>query len=49
VKREELLELLAPYNPWWAGKAGWRRELPDYRRPIVRELLAADACLRLSA
>jgi hypothetical protein len=40
VKREQLLELLAPYNPWWTEKADWRSSLPEYQRPIVRELLA---------
>jgi len=40
VKREQLLELLAPYNPWWKITTDWRSNLPDYRRPIVDELLA---------
>ncbi len=38
---KDLLTLLTPYNPWWARPGGeWRRDLPDYQRPVVRELLA---------
>ena len=43
MKREQLLELLAPYNPWWKTTSDWRSNLPDYRRPIVDELLARGA------
>jgi len=35
--------MLAPYNPWWRGKeatANWERSLPDYRRPVVADVLA---------
>lgn len=38
---KDLLTLLNPYNPWWAVPAGeWRANLPEYQRPVVRELLA---------
>ena len=40
MKREQLLELLAPYNPWWKATTDWRSNLPGYQRPIVDELLA---------
>jgi hypothetical protein len=40
MKREQLLELLAPYNPWWKATTDWQSNLPGYRRPIVDELLA---------
>jgi predicted AAA+ superfamily ATPase len=32
--------LLLPYNPWWVGDTRWQGELPEYRRPIVREVLS---------
>ncbi len=29
------------YNPWWDNSLGqWRKDLPDYRRPIVKEILS---------
>jgi len=31
--------VLAPYNPWWTTD-GWDALLPEYRRPIVGEVLA---------
>lgn len=32
--------LLNLYNPWWGEpKGNWRDILPDYRRPIVRDIL----------
>lgn len=38
---KDLLTLLTPYNPWWTAPAGeWRTGLPDYQRPVVRDLLA---------
>lgn len=36
---KRLEAVLADYNPWW--KAGdWDADLPDYRRPIVAEVLS---------
>jgi len=33
--------LLKLYNPWWeAPQGGWRRDLSDYRRPIVKDILS---------
>jgi predicted AAA+ superfamily ATPase len=33
--------LLTPYNPWRVAPGGeWRTGLPEYQRPVVRELLA---------
>ncbi|MFZ5863735.1 MAG: ATP-binding protein [Nitrospirota bacterium] len=38
---KDLETLLAPYNPWWVEPRGvWRDNLPEYQRPVVRELLA---------
>ena len=39
---KDLLTLLTPYNPWWTAAPGgeWRGNLPEYQRPVVRELLA---------
>jgi len=35
-----LKNLLRLYNPWWAEPQGhWRDDLPDYRRPIVQDML----------
>jgi len=35
-----LENLLKLYNPWWDEPKGlWREDLPDYRRPIVKEIL----------
>ena len=31
--------ILAPYNPWWNRDNDWRAELPQYRRPIVDQVL----------
>ena len=31
--------VLASYNPWWTT-SGWDATLPDYRRPIVADILA---------
>ncbi len=36
----QLQLLLEPYNPWWLGGIDWEKELPDYERPIVAEVLA---------
>jgi len=35
---QELERVLDPYNPWWRGDAE-PEDLPDYRRPIVGEVL----------
>jgi len=36
-----LESLLKLYNPWWANPAGlWRNDLPDYCRPVVKEILS---------
>ncbi len=33
--------LLKLYNPWWDDRQGhWREDLPDYKRPVVRELIS---------
>lgn len=38
---KNLEHLLKLYNPWWENRQGhWRRDLPDYRRPIVKEILS---------
>ena len=35
--RENLLKI---YNPWWDDTRGpWRDDLPDYERPIVKDVL----------
>jgi len=31
--------ILTPYNPWWGQDPIWRNELPDYQRPIVRQVI----------
>jgi predicted AAA+ superfamily ATPase len=39
----QLTEMLAPYNPWWGGEesiSSLENSLPDYRRPVVEEVLA---------
>jgi len=42
VERRQLDNLLAPYNPWWVSATGWEQDLdlPDYERPVVRDVLA---------
>jgi uncharacterized protein len=36
-----LEHLLKLYNPWWDNPQGqWRKDLPGYRRPIVKEILS---------
>ncbi len=40
---QQLAAMLAPYNPWWAGDdaiVAWEQALPDYRRPVVGEVLS---------
>lgn len=38
---KNLEHILTLYNPWWHSPLGhWRRDLPDYRRPIVKEILS---------
>lgn len=38
---KNLEHLLKLYNPWWDNPHGpWRKGLPDYKRPIVLEILA---------
>ncbi|MDI6687503.1 MAG: AAA family ATPase [Desulfobacterales bacterium] len=33
--------ILKLYNPWWEDARGdWRKDLPDYRRPVVNEILS---------
>lgn len=39
LDRTQLEKLLAPYNPWWWHSTHWEKLLPDYRRPIVTEIL----------
>jgi uncharacterized protein len=37
-KLEQVLQL---YNPWWEDAKGrWREDIPEYRRPVVREMLS---------
>jgi predicted AAA+ superfamily ATPase len=39
---QRLAAMLAPYNPWWAGDetlVAWEKTVPDYRRPVVGEVL----------
>jgi len=38
IKR--LRSLLDPYNPWWMPGSKWEEDLPDYRRPVVADVLA---------
>lgn len=40
MDREHLEILLKPYNPWWDAAIPWERDLPEYRRPVVDEVLA---------
>ncbi len=43
VDDQQLAAMLAPYNPWWGSDeatAAWERALPDYRRPVVGEVIA---------
>lgn len=38
-----LEKMLAPYNPWWGTREAmsrWETALPDYQRPVVRDLLS---------
>lgn len=37
---QQLDRLLLPYNPWWVSAGKWEEDLPDYRRPIVNDVLA---------
>ena len=40
---QQLSAMLAPYNPWWAGESAittWEQALPEYRRPVVGEVIA---------
>jgi hypothetical protein len=38
---KNIMNLLSIYNPWWDDARGhWRGDIPDYHRPIVREVLA---------
>jgi predicted AAA+ superfamily ATPase len=38
---KNLDHLLKLYNPWWENPQGhWHKDLPDYRRPIVTEILS---------
>jgi len=40
VEDFDLEGLLRLYNPWWEHPQGdWRRALPDFRRPVVGEIL----------
>lgn len=40
MSNKDLENLLKLYNPWWDNPKGfWRGDLPDYQRPIVREIL----------
>lgn len=40
MKHSPIDTMLAPYNPWWVRDNNWRAELPDYRRPIVGQVLS---------
>ena len=40
MKHDAINAILAPYNPWWSGDNRWRTELPEYRRPIVNQVLS---------
>ena len=42
MEAKDLDSLLAPYNPWWTDNTGWETslDLPDYERPVVREVMA---------
>lgn len=38
---KNLEPVLQIYNPWWDDPKGrWREDIPDYRRPVVREMLS---------
>lgn len=38
---KNLGNLLKLYNPWWDNRRGnWREDLPDYQRPVMREVLS---------
>lgn len=38
---KNLEHILQIYNPWWDDPKGqWRGNIPDYRRPVVREMLS---------
>ncbi len=37
---KNLEQVLQIYNPWWDDLKGrWRDDIPDYRRPVVQEML----------
>ncbi len=40
MEHKDIDDILAPYNPWWSRDNNWRSELPDYRRPIVGQVLS---------
>ena len=43
MKVDGFLGLLAPYNPWWFDAevvSNWEKTLPDYRRPVVEDVLS---------
>ncbi len=44
VSKEELVAVLAQFNPWWRGEA--IADLPKWRRAAFRELHAKTANLR---
>lgn len=38
---KQLEHILQIYNPWWDDPSGqWRSNIPNYRRPVVREILS---------
>jgi hypothetical protein len=38
---KNLEQVLQIYNPWWDDPKGrWRDDNPDYRRPVVQEMLS---------
>ena len=37
---KRLENVLIPYNPWWNSSLEWDRNLPEYRRPIVADILS---------
>ena len=40
MENSRLSEILQPYNPWWGGKPSWKLLIPDFERPIVRQILS---------
>jgi hypothetical protein len=39
MENNDMEAILVPYNPWWTQENSWKEELPEYRRPIVGQVL----------